>query len=244
MTVQTALSGPQILYAGRNGVAVEPVQEGSCRICGGPLLGPVSRAYKLSNTWTDEAVCIRRDSNHICGACSWYTTGSARLTHWDGKMAIYATPETFQSMDVDDLYETLKGDFMTPCVFLLRGNKDLGDIQKHIQWRTINSVTNSPRRTRLAFAGIQQFKGTKVAGVAEFDRDHFMAVVDGLAALAAVNVLPTLVKMKTPWGRRNAVFSALVKALAGPSGQVRELSTETYMAAWLASWQTIREVEN
>ena len=235
-------TGPQLIY--RN-LATEPgtdLEPGVCRICGGPLLGPSVGEEHLSGSWTDENLCLRRDSNRICAACAWFTTGNNRLNFWRGEAGteitaeqkklpgsvLFASEKESKNMSVLELLDFLASGFPTPCVFLLRG-EDFLLSQKHQEWRLLHSMVYRRDRTIIPYVGLQLFGGNKISGVAEFDTDKFLALVDEMAEMGREYVLPTLGRLKSEWARQNATFRALLK------GCEQTMAPDIYLAAYFAS---------
>lgn len=67
------LSAPQIVWKGMNNVKhdIDIIKEmGTCRICGGPIIGSATPLNALDfNSWTDEAFIKNPNSFYICEPC-------------------------------------------------------------------------------------------------------------------------------------------------------------------------------
>jgi len=206
----------------------------ACRICGGPLLLPAKPASALSDNWTDENLCRRLDSDRVCQACAWFTTGrSNRRTYWRQKPVFVAGPAGAACLDVEDFPGFLRGPFDTPCVIMIRG-RDPNLTQKHLQWRALDAVTHDRTRTRALFVGLQQWKnGGRFTGIAQFDADDMAAVVDGLVGHGREYVAvwrSGLKKPPTAWVTQNQIFAEYQKCLADT------LTVEHLLAAYVASF--------
>lgn len=225
---QVMFSGPQIIYRAIHGGAAIPITEGVCRICGGALLAPVQPARQRSESWTDENLCLRRDSPFLCQACAWFAAGNNRINFWQKKPALYMAEGENHPVSLLGLLQILKGDFKTPAVFLVKG-RDPQLARKHQQWKTIRAVTDSRRKTKIPFIGIQRFREDKISGVAEFEADQFTAAVEMMRDLSQNYLLPAAERLQSDWAKQNHVFSLLLNALGAA------MSPANYLAAYLAS---------
>lgn len=76
----------QYAWAAATGESLAPRVPGSCRICGGPLVGQEDLeeaagnclAMIATNKWNDEAVVNDRSGRHVCAACFWATRKEQR----------------------------------------------------------------------------------------------------------------------------------------------------------------------
>lgn len=231
------LTGTQLLYAVSRDSSMMETTEGKCRICGGPLLLPVHHASGRSTSWTDENICRVRDSDYYCAACHWFTQGKNRRHIWEGKRVL-AAADALYHLTYQEFFQFLIDGFETPAVFLLRGTDPM-ITQKHIQWRAIDAVTYTTKKTRVVFAGLQAFKGSKIDGLAEFELSRFLAMVQELQRKATDLLLPTLQHMKSEWQKRNTVFLRLVETM----DQSSMLTPANYLGAFLAAYNTVPEPE-
>lgn len=239
------LSGTQLLYLGlqketRANYAIDettlPPGPAVCRICGGPLLAGYKSASERSDNWTDENLCQRRDSNHICMACGWFTEGKNRTRFWSGNAAVHATETSFDSVSINGLLKKLSKPFPLPSVFILRGG-DPNIPRKHQQWRTIEGVTESRQQTKVSFVGLQAFKLAKLSGIAVFDADQMVEMVHRLTQLGNTYLLPRTEQMKSDWQKRNFIYHQLMEA-------TKEAGTPTaLLAAYFAAHQLIPPLE-
>lgn len=226
-----ALTGPQIIHSALMGKSTE-VEVGVCRMCGGSLLAPSKPASSRSETWTDENLCLRRDSTRFCSPCGWFIEGNNRMNFWQSKSALFVSEIANHATTANNILKILESNFPIPSVFLLKG----GDPQlsrKHQEWRTMQAVTHSRKKTHIAFAGLQRFKDTKISGVAIVDADRFTALVRNMITLSTTYILPILEHRKTNWARQNDIFTYIL------DGITQNISQETYLAAYIASMVTV-----
>lgn len=231
------LSSTQLIYTGINRLNSESDPQRVCRICGGPLLLPEQPMKKISDSWTDENLCLRKDSEWICAACSWFTEGKNRTQIWNGKQVLYATQNENITMTIPEFHSFLQGDFETPAVFMVRG-KDPNLIRKHIQWRAINNVTYSRKQVKVLLYGLQVWKTGQIIGTAFFDTDEMLKTINVMQEKSTpyINLLIDRILAKSKkkkslseWFIQNLILENLLDAVAD------DMNTDIFLAAYIAS---------
>ena len=98
-------TAPQIVYSGLGNKNLTPTQEGSCRICGGLLLGETGEYQKLvSDSWTDEGYNKDLNSGLVCEACV-----ACKSIITEALFGVLATEEYFKKFDTTaDVVDALK----------------------------------------------------------------------------------------------------------------------------------------
>lgn len=232
-------SGIQLIYESMSTYPLNFREKGGhCRICGGQLTEDTfSHEKSVSNSWTDEAICRSKESRHICAACHFFTIGSNKMTIWNKHNVIVAT-DTFKTLTYNEFLDILKKDIIYPAVITLKG-LDPHLTQKHIEWKSVNAISYCDQKIRIAFTGIQIFKESKIDGIAEFDKIEFLELIKTFKALAEKYILPTMLKMKKNWQKRNFIFSQLVAALQTEKNYC--LTPTIFLAAFLTSFAVISD---
>ena len=209
-------SGIQLIYEAVSPTALHFADtDERCRICGGPLTED-SADYKkaISDSWTDETTCRSKESNHLCVACNFFTTGSNKMTVWNKHSVIVASDkfQTLAALTYTELLDFLRSDIVYPAVIALKGT-DSSITKKHVEWKSINAVSYCDQKIRVAFSGLQIFKESKIDGVAEFDKNDFLILIENFKKITEKYIMPIMSKMKSEWQKRNFIFSQLVNVL-------------------------------
>ncbi len=221
------------------GLPTEIKTAGVCRICGGQLILPSKNLRKISNTWTDENMCRRLDSEDICCACAWFTQGKNRLGIWNRQPAIYATSNIYNTLTIPSFFDVLKSDFRVPAVFIIRG-RDPNIIRKHVQWRILDGVTYDREKTKVLYFGINLWKtGSKMNGIAVFDINEMVSLIDLMVETSkdyTKTFLETQKKKHTEWFVQNFTLQNIMNALKN------NITSVTILAAYIASYVVADEI--
>ena len=241
MALITALTATQIIYFGMQGLTGEYQPEAVCRICGGPLFLPSKPLKNISNSWTDENLCRRLDSNKICCACAWFTEGKNHTRIWNANPFLYASQETVSTLSIPDLFNLLKTGFATPSVLMIRG-RDINLIRKHIQWRALDSVTYDMENTKVMFYGLQLWmeKTGQVIGTAIFSTPEMVKTVEIMIKKAQPYINSVIANTKkkklSEWFIQNLAMENLMSAL------MDVMTPSLFLAAYIASHVLAKEV--
>lgn len=224
-----AYSGVQLIYHSEFQDDLEFLPHTHCRICGGPLTKNPVNADKISLSWTDEAICEAKESNHICKACDFMTTGTNHRTPiWHSHKCLASTPDQAIYMDYHELFAFLQQDFPCPTVIQICG-PDPKVLQKHVQWKANHAITYDRKNVRIAFSNFQIFGGAKVDCILDFSADHMVKTIMSMMDIAKKEICPRMVFMKSNYQRANFICSALYAAYEHD----HKANLQTLFACWL-----------
>ncbi|MGI9951400.1 hypothetical protein V3F56_03475 [Moorellaceae bacterium AZ2] len=126
------VTAPQLAWHVLAAGNLTSVQEGYCRVCGGPLVGEV-KLFKPSSNWMDEHQCACKYSDFICEGCSWAIQNRSLLT-LGIKRALVISPATgyrnYSDEEIDTLLLDMRKGFDPPYIFVIRGKKN--PYKKHL----------------------------------------------------------------------------------------------------------------
>lgn len=145
--IPVTTTATQLAWHSIAGGDLAPTADGECRICGGKLVGNVSR-HEISPSWMDEFKTKARYSDHVCEACEW--TRKNRNITMKLSMGLIISPEIgalyYNREQVDDYLEmaaNLKG----PYIIIF--NKANGPYKRHLLFETAVSWGQPPYITIL-----------------------------------------------------------------------------------------------
>ncbi|HOV79865.1 MAG TPA: hypothetical protein PK728_07110 [Bacillota bacterium] len=125
------LSGVQITWSGMNSRKLEISEEGTCRICGGPLLGEIMTSKEFySDNWVDEAFIKNPKSFLVCQPCNL-----SKKLYSKGLGGYIATQNSFKNIKThEDVLMVLENLPDEPYVLVFKTFQGL--MRKHLVYFT------------------------------------------------------------------------------------------------------------